>query len=179
MGKKLNKEEKACKKLKAQEFQRRMEVAKLAQKDQAIRSRFKIPGEVAIPYASEELLHTIGETCYTLSFHYYNFKACELYKISNQGETASLIRLLDLMTKTSPTDKSLIIRDRVEKKCTNDRRSLEYKKYFFGLPPDIDYIYEKEIAGDGRVFFFTTESVKKNYISIITIAKHPRIDRSC
>ncbi|MEI6690826.1 MAG: hypothetical protein WCL07_03710 [bacterium] len=180
MGRKPSKDEKLQNKLKSQEWNRKVEENRLAKKDQANHSRFHLSGEVAIPDVSDELLKAIGEQCYSLNFNFYNFSTCELSKISTDGEARSLISLFDRMTKTAPKDKKLIIKDRIEKKFTNDHKSLEYKKYFSGLPPDIDFIYEKDYSDSGRVFFFLTESLKpKNYISIISVVrKHVNIDNS-
>ena len=165
MAKKLSKKKKEEKRAKAHAFNKAQEEEKISQTERSLRSKFRLPKNVDIPTAGSDLFKKIAEKSYVLSFNFYNFDCCELYKISN-GNSGGLIRAFDRMSKTTPNKKQQIVRETIHRK---QGKSGDYEKLFHGLPPDEESLNEMQFSGQGRIFFFTTENQEKNFINVVSI----------
>lgn len=165
----MGKKSKAEKLEKARQFLQRQTEKKMAMKDQAIRSRYKIPGGVPLLSLEEETLQKIGTSSYVLIFEYYNFDQCGITDISSVHQSKGLINLLDKMSKTAPNHKASIVRDTIERKATNQQRLRAYRSLFSNLPEDIEILHEAEFASEGRVFFFTLEAPSRNFLNVVSI----------
>jgi len=162
----------------AQAFHESKKAEKAAQKDQAIRSKLNIPKGADIPTAGKTLMENVAKGSYVLSFHFYRHDCCELSKIIKVGQVTSFIKSLDTMSKTTPNRRQEIIRDTIYKKDVDKNKKFEdYKKMFTKLPPDQDSLDELQFSGQGRIFFFTTESPEKNFVNIVSVKpNHLNID---
>jgi hypothetical protein len=146
-------------------FHEKMECLKKEQSERALRSREKIPGDVAIPDIEEELLQELGSSPFSLIFHFYNKHMCALEKISKALESEQIVAILDKLSKSRPNTFMSSVRDTVHRKQAQN----DYLKLFSTVPKDTDSIYEMDFCDTGRVFFFTVTGKQKNFACIVSI----------
>lgn len=115
------------------------------------------------PLFDEILERHILEDNFKIIFAKYNFKCCELNRLTDSRDTKNLIELFNRITtcnhKLLPS--SGIIRDNVN-------RSQQYMSLFETIPPDAE-LKESKFSQEGRLFFY----IYKNYFCVVSIkAKH-------
>ena len=151
------------KKEKARKFHLNTIAEKIAKKDQATRSKYRISADESLPKIEEEKLKEISINSYRLVFSNYNHKMCDLVSIGRKAKP--FIDLLVKMTKASPGNIRSLIRDTIKKAGAEG----DYKKLFSSLSNDIERLHESSFGGDGRIFFFTIERPDENYLNVVSI----------
>lgn len=127
----------------------------------------KVPNDWQIPEGATTVLST-GEKssrkC-VLCFDYLKWNVC-VFEHFDSTKARALVRLFqDIKTcEAHDLPASHLIRDNVSNSPT-------YRTLFNGLSPDIQ-MKETELPGAGRVFFFITEEIKFNIVSIESIHRN-------
>jgi len=161
--------DKTAKLLRAQKWQNKIEEKKKAGIERSERSRYSIPKEVTFVPFEEQLLSSISSSCYVMVFGNYNHTQCGLLELSQSNESEALIKKLDSMSRSSPASRQSIIGGTIHRKESDG----VYKKLFETVPIDVDCLYELCFAGEGRIFFFTLETVQqRNFVNIVSIKRN-------
>ncbi|MBP9819164.1 hypothetical protein KBC79_00295 [Candidatus Woesebacteria bacterium] len=159
------KKRKALRKDKAQEFHQIQNTIHEENVERSIRSKYKIPGSVAIPTIEEDLLQKIGQSSFSLIFHYYNHNICALTKVNTTSQAEQIVKILDNLSKSTPNNVHDLIRDSIHRKNAQG----DYARLFSSLPEDTEIIHESSFCDEGRVFFFTINGIKQNFACVVSI----------
>jgi hypothetical protein len=158
------KKRKAERKGKAIQFHQNNKEIKAAFLEMQKRSKYNIPGNVAIPTIEEELLDIINDTTFSLVFEHYNNKTCGITDITTKNEAEKIVSIFKAISKSTPQNIKEIIRDTIKR----EEAESEYKDLFSNIPEDIDLIHEVQFSGAGRLFFFVV-SGKRNFACVVSI----------
>jgi len=149
---------------KAQNFHKELENIQASSLEMKKRSKYKIPGSVAIPTIEDELLEKINDSTFSLVFEHYDNNICGITAITKRLEAENIISTFKEISKSTPQNIQSVIRDTIRREQAEN----EYKKLFQHIPDDIDLINEAKFSDSGRLFFFTVIG-KRNFACVVSI----------